>query len=182
MGLMATTGKKLVKQMPGRIVGETLDAKGERGYVLTLATREQHIKRERATSNICTNQALVALAFSVHVSLLGHLGLERINNISHNRALKLLEGLTQIPGVTRQFSGPFLNEFALTFPVDVEALWRFMADRGVLFGVPMVQLCGEESPLKQTIIFATTETVEPEQIDRAVALAAEFYGKGAPHA
>jgi glycine dehydrogenase subunit 1 len=119
VGVIASRDK-FVRQMPGRLAGETTDLEGRRGFVLTLATREQHIRREKATSNICTNQALCALAATVHLTLLGKEGLREMAQQNLSKARFALAELTKIPGVRRAFDGPFFNEFTLEFPRSVK--------------------------------------------------------------
>jgi len=119
VGVIASRDK-FVRQMPGRLAGQTVDTQGNRGFVLTLATREQHIRREKATSNICTNQALCALAATVHLALLGKEGLREVAQQNLSKAHFALSELTKIPGVTRVFDGPFFNEFTLEFPRSVK--------------------------------------------------------------
>jgi glycine dehydrogenase subunit 1 len=118
VGVMASR-EKFVRQMPGRLAGQTTDLEGRRGFVLTLATREQHIRREKATSNICTNQALCALAATVHLTLLGKEGLREMAQQNLSKARFALSELTKIPGVRRAFDAPFFNEFTLEFPRSV---------------------------------------------------------------
>src|ERR1700731_2853177 len=118
VGVIASR-EKFVRQMPGRLAGQTTDLEGRRGFVLTLATREQHIRREKATSNICTNQALCALAATVHLTLLGKEGLREMAQQNLSKARFALAELTKIPGVRRAFDAPFFNEFTLEFPRSV---------------------------------------------------------------
>ena len=119
VGVIASR-EKFVRQMPGRLAGQTTDLEGLRGFVLTLATREQHIRREKATSNICTNQALCALAATVHLTLLGKEGLREMAQQNLSKARFALTELTKIPGVRRTFDAPFFNEFTLEFPRSVK--------------------------------------------------------------
>ena len=162
---------KYVRQMPGRLCGETVDADGKRGFVLTLSTREQHIRREKATSNICTNSGLCALAFSVHMTLLGEAGLRRLAGLNHAGAVRAAERLTQVPGV-ELVNETFFNEFTLKLPREARPVVRQLADRRILAGVSLGRLYPGDDALENGLVVAVTETTTPEDVE-ALALALE---------
>jgi glycine dehydrogenase subunit 1 len=163
VGLFACR-EKHVRQMPGRLAGETVDAEGKRGFVLTLSTREQHIRREKATSNICTNSGLCALAFSVHMSLLGEKGLRQLAAINHSRAANVAARLSAIPGVDL-VNDSFFNEFTLRLPVEARPAVHALVERGVLGGVSLGRLYPGEPELANGLVVAVTETVTDGDID-----------------
>jgi glycine dehydrogenase subunit 1 len=163
VGLFATRHKH-VRQMPGRLAGETVDQDGRRGFVLTLSAREQHIRREKATSNICTNSGLCALAFTIHMTLLGEAGLRRLARINHANAVQLADMLARVPGV-EVLNETFFNEFTIRVPGYASEVIEKLAAKGVLGGVPVSRLEPGRTELAGLIVVASTEVNTEE--DRA---------------
>jgi glycine dehydrogenase subunit 1 len=156
VGLFASR-ERFLRQMPGRLAGQTVDAQGRRGFVLTLSAREQHIRREKATSNICTNSGLCALAFSIHLSLLGEAGIRKLARLNHARAVSLAEKLSQLPGV-ELVTPAFFNEFTLRLSRPAAEVVDALVDRNVMAGVPASRLFAGTNDFDHLLIVAVTET------------------------
>lgn len=163
-----TTKKSYVHKMAGRLVGETMDARGNRSYVLTLTAREQHIKRERATSNICTNQGLLALAAAVYVSVLGRQGLREVANLCYQKAHYAAAELEKLKGFSLNRSAPFFHEFVLNTPKPAGEINRYLLDHGVLGGYDL------GPGMKNQLLVAVTEMNSKDEIDTLVALLKEM--------
>jgi glycine dehydrogenase subunit 1 len=155
--------KELIRQMPGRLVGQTVDGKGRRGFCLTLQAREQHIRREKASSNICTNQALMALRATITMSALGREGLNRMATLCVQRAHELHDAVTDLPGVSRPHKAPFFHEFVVQTPVDPALLNARLLDRGFIGGVDLQK---SYSDLPRGVLLCATERTTRSDIER----------------
>ncbi|MGD2057628.1 MAG: glycine dehydrogenase, partial [Anaerolineales bacterium] len=161
-----TTKEKYVRKMAGRLVGETEDTRGQRGYVLTLTPREQHIRREKATSNICTNEGLMALAAVVYLSVMGKEGLRKVAELCYNKAHYAAEKIAQLDGYQLWNSKPFFHEFVVACPKPVADINEALLDVDILGGYDL----GQEYPdMKDHMLIAVTETVSIDEIDDLVA-------------
>ena len=161
LGIMATT-TKYMRKLPGRIVGETVDSKGNTAYVLSLQAREQHIRREKASSNICSNEALCALTASIYLAAMGPKGLQEAASQSRAKAHYLAKELCKIPGVSMKYDGEYFHEFVTVMP-KAEQVLKALEDKGILGGLP----------LEQGILWCATEKVSKTQLDQAVAIVKE---------
>ncbi|MCA1909117.1 MAG: aminomethyl-transferring glycine dehydrogenase subunit GcvPA [Magnetospirillum sp.] len=168
LGLFATRDK-YVRQMPGRLCGQTVDQDGKRGFVLTLSTREQHIRREKATSNICTNSGLCALAFTMHLSLLGETGLTRLAKLNHANAVRLEQALRRVTGA-KVISQSYFNEFSLYLGDEVDAadVVEKLAAMGILGGVAASRFYPHWPELRPVLLLAATETNTPDDMEALV--------------
>ena len=162
LGFMACK-QKLVRQMPGRIIGRTTDLDGKTGFVLTLQAREQHIRRSKATSNICTNQGLMVTAATIYMALLGPEGLRRIAEKSHSSTLALIEKLETFKGVKRAFSGPLFHEAVVTLPTSADNVLHALKAQGILAGLDLKEYFPE---LGNALLLCVTETKIPDDLKK----------------
>ena len=165
LGFFATSGSKLVRRMPGRVVGETVDTEGRRGFVLTLQTREQHIRREKATSNICSNQALNALVAAIYLNILGKEGYQEVGNHCLQKAHYFKQQILTIDGLSSPFSAPSFREFVIQGDVDWEEINLKLLEKGFLGGLPL-----DRYGLPGHVLFSVTEARTKEEMDTFITL------------
>ena len=170
LGFFATR-KQYIHKMAGRLVGETVDSRGQRAFVLTLTAREQHIKRERATSNICTNQGLLALAAAVYLSILGQTGLRQVAELCYHKAHYAAENISKVKGYSLCFDEPFFHEFSICCPKPVTEINAHLLEHGFLGGYDL----GQDYPaLRDHMLIAVTEMNTKDEIDALVDVLAEM--------
>jgi glycine dehydrogenase subunit 1 len=163
-GLMACKSE-FVRQLPGRISGQTTDHEGRRGFVLTLQAREQHIRREKATSNICTSQTLLAIGITAYLSLMGPAGLREVARQSHAKAVYAADRIDALPGLSVLTPRPFYNEFLVQTPMDGDVLRHRLVERHILAGVPFLH---QQAGFERTLLLAFTERNTRTEIDTLV--------------
>ncbi|MGB9553835.1 MAG: glycine dehydrogenase, partial [bacterium] len=172
VGIFATK-EQFMRRMPGRIIGEARDSEGKRAFVMVLQTREQHIRREKATSNICSNQALCALRALIYLSLMGEKGLRLVAEHCYHKAHYLAQALEKVPDVRLRFRGRFFHEFVLTVPGEPGELLDFLMQNSFLGGIPLVKYFPS---LKNEILVAVTEINKKEELDKFVQLLRQWQG------
>ena len=153
--------EQYVRQMPGRIIGRTVDKDGKRGFTLTLQAREQHIRRGKATSNICTNQGLLVTAATIYMSLLGYTGLQRVAAASHENTRELLKQITSISGITTVFDRPYFHEIVVRLPKSAKTVLAKLSKRGIYGGYDLQNAYPE---LDNCILLCATETKTADDI------------------
>ncbi|HHY45878.1 MAG TPA: aminomethyl-transferring glycine dehydrogenase subunit GcvPA [Firmicutes bacterium] len=175
LGFLACKNE-FIRNMPGRVVGETTDPRGRRGFVLTLQAREQHIRRERATSNICSNEALCALAATVYLSLLGKSGIREVGELCVQKSHYAAKRIASIPGFSMKYSAPFFKEFVIGCPVEPSSLIIELKGQGILPGIELARMLPQDENLKDALLVAVTEKRTKEEIDRLVQAMAQCAG------
>ncbi len=171
---MFATRKKYVRKMAGRLVGQTVDSRGQRAFVLTLSAREQHIRRERATSNICSNQGLMTLAVAVYLSLLGKHGLRHVAELNYHKAHYAARKLAALPGYSLRFpDAPFFNEFALQCPAPADEIAAHLLEHDIIAGYPLGEAYGDA--FRNVLLVAVTEMNSREEIDGLVEALGEVH-------